>query len=920
MMKRVYAMKKLKRLSICIAAMMFSMNMLGVPGTAQLQNCSERTLSAYAAESEKPSVWDGTVDTSWYDSEETEFHLSTAEELAGFASIVNGGKSMKGQTIYLEANIDINPPVDTDTWSEKAPANIWNSINKFSGTFDGQNHAIRGLYTVAGGLFGTLDGGTICNLSLKSAFLKASVPANSSTLTEASFLCTRNEGGTISECRTEGDAIGNNNTVFGSICGVNQEGTIRSCTSGGKITTPERIVCIVGGICGSNKEGSIEDCVNAMDISASTAGGVVGASQSSKTLSKLSNIGTISGATAAGILATANTNLTLSDCTNNGQITGTKVGGIVAEAEIPKNTDGVFSLSGNKNSGTLTGDSASGIIASATSGVDTYYEQGDSPYSGTLTLTENLNFGDITSKQAGGICGYTNVSTLTVTQCGNEGILSGGNDYAGGIIGKWERIKWEYSYTYGRYSYRNPLPCEKDFSGTITFCYNKGEIQDSNSNYAGGIIGTAYDAYDMSGNDSNYYGNHVSFQLDISDSYNTAKVSGQVAGGITGNIYSPGYSTYTYEVPETEPAPTTESAWYGNNTMYKPSLNSSSAENADPIEPVTEEAIHVSQPSSSAVFAQATETGYTYYGNYSLKNVYSASAKVTGSEAAGGLIGSASVKGNTTVENCYYLSSGASKGIGNSDSDIGITKSATNMKKAAFADSMGSSFLYEADNFPVLFWEKGIPKLVIDKTEISLTELGQQDSISVDTTYDQPLTWTSDNESIATVDENGVITAVGNGTCKITVSGGGAEASCVVSCAYDYYLKEKSFTLNVDKSKTISVLSKNTNKPVNAPVSYTSDNPDIADVDEEGIVSANSVGTTTIHVYVGDIELTFEVTVNTIKGDINADGEFSLTDVVAMQKWLHGHGSMESWQAGDLNQDEVINVFDFVLMKRLLFK
>ncbi len=34
--------------------------------------------------------WDGTADTSWYDENETEFHLQTAEQLAGMAKLING--------------------------------------------------------------------------------------------------------------------------------------------------------------------------------------------------------------------------------------------------------------------------------------------------------------------------------------------------------------------------------------------------------------------------------------------------------------------------------------------------------------------------------------------------------------------------------------------------------------------------------------------------------------------------------------------------------------------------------------------------------------------------------------------------------------------------------------------------------------
>ena len=59
---------------------------------------------ASAADAEK-DIWDGTTDTSWYDSEETEFHISTPEELAGLAELVNDGKSMSGQTFVLDNDI-----------------------------------------------------------------------------------------------------------------------------------------------------------------------------------------------------------------------------------------------------------------------------------------------------------------------------------------------------------------------------------------------------------------------------------------------------------------------------------------------------------------------------------------------------------------------------------------------------------------------------------------------------------------------------------------------------------------------------------------------------------------------------------------------------------------------------------------------
>lgn len=43
------------------------------------------------------------------------------------------------------------------------------------------------------------------------------------------------------------------------------------------------------------------------------------------------------------------------------------------------------------------------------------------------------------------------------------------------------------------------------------------------------------------------------------------------------------------------------------------------------------------------------------------------------------------------------------------------------------------------------------------------------------------VTWSSSNTSVATVDENGVVTSVGNGSCTITASAGGKTATCSVT-------------------------------------------------------------------------------------------------------------------------------------------
>ena len=57
-------------------------------------------------------------------------------------------------------------------------------------------------------------------------------------------------------------------------------------------------------------------------------------------------------------------------------------------------------------------------------------------------------------------------------------------------------------------------------------------------------------------------------------------------------------------------------------------------------------------------------------------------------------------------------------------------------------------------------------------------------------------------------------------------------------------------------------------------------------------------------------------------GDVNSDEEFSIADVVSLQKWLirSPGAKLRNWQAADLNADEKLNVFDLILLKRALMR
>ena len=129
-----------------------------VEGTLQLDAAVTRWITLQP----KETAWDGvTADTGWYAAGQREFSLYTGAELAGLASLVNGGKSFSGCTVRLCRDISLGE-------------HDWTVIGQlpgraFSGVFDGGGHTVtlggrlvsQGQYF---GLFGYLSGATVQNL------------------------------------------------------------------------------------------------------------------------------------------------------------------------------------------------------------------------------------------------------------------------------------------------------------------------------------------------------------------------------------------------------------------------------------------------------------------------------------------------------------------------------------------------------------------------------------------------------------------------------------------------------------------------------------------------------------------------------------------------------------------------------------
>lgn len=131
------------------------------------------------------------------------------------------------------------------------------------------------------------------------------------------------------------------------------------------------------------------------------------------------------------------------------------------------------------------------------------------------------------------------------------------------------------------------------------------------------------------------------------------------------------------------------------------------------------------------------------------------------------------------------------------------------------------------------------------------------------------LTWSSSDNTIATIDENGVVKGEKVGTVTITATGDGQEGTCTVTVekipVEKVILSEKEITFySIGESKQLEV----TWEPENASepkATWKSSNTSLATVDDGGTVTAKGYGTATITVTVDGKSETCEVsTVRTI--------------------------------------------------------
>ena len=271
--------------------------------------------AAFATDS--TDTWDGSADTSWYADapDASEYYISTAEQLAGLAQLVNadpGTTNFAGKTFYLESDLDLSGHEWISIGTGRGGTQ---SKYSFCGVFDGQSHVISNLYShesyiegadeshnlLRNALFGNVYNGEVKNLGVANAEIWID-PKDDSAAGKGILVDWLGKS-KITNCWTSGSIESGSKVEknIGGIVGV----TVQGCTISGCYST----ATLTGNF--TNSEGYYTE-PNPADWPCDTIGGIVG--------------------------ARFDGNLTVTDCWFDGKIVVNSlqaaVGGIVGYADV----------------------------------------------------------------------------------------------------------------------------------------------------------------------------------------------------------------------------------------------------------------------------------------------------------------------------------------------------------------------------------------------------------------------------------------------------------------------------------------------------------------------------------------------------------------------------------------------------------
>ena len=370
---------------------------------------------------------EGNYDTSWWDgNNRPEYHISTAEQLAGLSYLSSQGRTFPASRIILDNDLDME-------------AHYWVPIEEFTGFFDGNGHTLSGIHVqnIYGnsGFIATLKGyardytrGTVYNLTLDETCELASAGLNS-TATVGGIVGEAATYTTIAACRFLGKITFDDHRgelTIGGIVG-STKGTVNSCRNEGAITVKvsQKGSAEAGGIVGvcNGKDIRITNCINQATLSGTSA------SYQSE------------GIELAGIVATNFSGSTINGCLNEGEVnirfsSSQTIYSPFSAAGITTSNYGLVINSGNTGRIAVQSDmkaTVGGISSHNSGSIVNSYNIG--------AIACNGRKGQSFFNYGGGITGVFQYSTIGITPliygCYNSGTVSstGSEEQIGSIAG-----------------------------------------------------------------------------------------------------------------------------------------------------------------------------------------------------------------------------------------------------------------------------------------------------------------------------------------------------------------------------------------------------------------------------------------------------------------------------------------------------
>ncbi|MBP3789058.1 MAG: Ig-like domain-containing protein [Prevotella sp.] len=796
------------------------------------------------------------------------YRITNAVQLSQMANFLNDANVV----FQLENDIDL-----TEWIEENSPRQGWQPIgvssSPFKGQLLGQNHTISGLtinrpteYGV--GFFGRMEDATVKDLVIESGELKA-----------ACFLAPL--AGYATDCIISNITI----KVQGDVISV--------------ATTGHMDYAVAGMVCDALESLTMKDChvyINGSLKSVGTIGGLIALLPSGSGLTSITscfvegNISFDSSRPVGGLIGESRRAISVKDCHVRGNITGNDyVGGFIGLCE-----GGSASIQESSYTGDVTGKNyVGGLIGGTTENTEDPHLYEYTWYCSKATTYEAESGGGIADRMI-----YANDLPNVIGNCAVVGTIKG-NDYVGGLIGcdkqsfTLSKTTWQASYYAGS---RNINGTMVDYVTTVYkdgvyLTSAKGRCYFTVTDYTRQLMYLKVLNNTVSGavEGTSNVGGIVGYKMGGTLQNNLANVTvcGESSlGGIVGTVTSVS-SINIKAVTDIK-----------GNVAANPMLKSTSS----------------SLP-GRVIGSIVSSTNLTIGSNGS-SNANRALATMQLFVKA---------EGNVDVEK--YVDDSNVHGMGTGISTLRMMDN----YKAWGWDFYNDWAITDGKTFPYKQYQTA-PPIVDGKLTGNATTIAGTCVSEGSTVY---LYYNGQSAPVSTKCTNGKFVFNTERLQEESIIYLYADNEMVPSYTMTVKVGKDNniYVTNVELSQTSIVIEENQTyqleavitpeNATNKAVTWTSSDEQVATVDEEGLVTAVGVGTSTITCVANDgsgISATCVVTVEAaptaLKGDLTGDGQVNGTDLVALANMVLG--KMDKTDAADLTGDGQVNGTDYVYLVNMV--